>query len=215
MNLPFHPDIVVVDDDLPALGAIARSLEHPDLRVHAFSDPARALQFVGTREVAVIVSDYRMPAMTGTELLERAAALQPQAARILLTGYSDFQTSLDAINKGSVARLLSKPWEDDELAATIRDLAAGSILERVLTHLAPFQAGLLGLPSAEEMLDALRRLLADDLQLEVRESVDSDGRPPLEDDAVVAAGGGRRLVIPLTNAHREVFRSSGTRRRLR
>lgn len=214
MDFLFHPDVVVVDDDPPALGAIARSLEHRDLRVHAFSDPSSALQFLAAREVAVVVSDYRMPLMTGTQLLERAAALQPRAARILLTGYTDFQTSLDAVNRGSVSRLLSKPWEEEELASAIRDLAATSTLDRVLAHLAPFQADLLGLRRAEEMLAALQELLANDLQLEVQERKSPDGRPPKEEDTVVAVCGGRMLRIPLTKAHREIFRSVATRRQL-
>src|SRR5262249_46249655 len=69
---------------------------------------------------AVIVADQRMPAMTGTEFLERSMAICPAAVRIILTGYTDNGALIDAINKSHIFRYLTKPWASDELELTLR-----------------------------------------------------------------------------------------------
>src|SRR5207247_1132742 len=68
----------------------------------------------------VIVADQRMPAMSGTEFLERSMALRPDAVRIILTGYTDIDAIIQAINKSRIYRYVTKPWESEELRLTLR-----------------------------------------------------------------------------------------------
>ena len=72
----------------------------------------------------MIVADQRMPNMTGTEFLGRVKTLYPNTVRIVLSGYTDLQTVIDAINEGSIYRFLTKPWDDQALRAAIREAFA-------------------------------------------------------------------------------------------
>ncbi len=85
------------------------------------SSARRGLELMHTHEVAVLLADQRMPGMTGLELLERVQAEFPQTVRMLVTAYSDLQTAIDAINRGRVRRYLRKPWDHDELHATLSE----------------------------------------------------------------------------------------------
>lgn len=84
-------------------------------------DPERALEILRSREIAVLVTDQRMPRMSGAELCARAKEDSPLTIRVLITAYSDLKAAIDAINLGQVRRYLRKPWEPDELAAELRD----------------------------------------------------------------------------------------------
>src|SRR5205814_498407 len=78
------------------------------------------LGLLETHEPAVIVADQRMPAMSGTEFLERSMAVRPDAVRIILTGYTDIDAIIQAINKSRIYRYVTKPWESEELRLTLR-----------------------------------------------------------------------------------------------
>jgi signal transduction histidine kinase len=80
-----------------------------------------ALEAMKRDEVAVIVADQRMPGMTGVELLERIRRDYPETSRLLITAYVDIPATIDAINRGHVRRYVRKPWDPEELKATIRD----------------------------------------------------------------------------------------------
>jgi serine/threonine-protein kinase len=71
----------------------------------------------------VIVSDQRMPGMTGVELLRQSRDISPRSVRILLTGYSDLASIVGSINDGEIYRFISKPWDNQELATTIGEAA--------------------------------------------------------------------------------------------
>jgi two-component system, NtrC family, sensor kinase len=85
------------------------------------SSARRGLELMHTHEVAVLLADQRMPGITGLELLERVQTEFPQTVRMLVTAYSDLQTAIDAINRGRVRRYLRKPWDHDELHATLSE----------------------------------------------------------------------------------------------
>lgn len=72
-------------------------------------------------DLAIIITDQRMPEMTGVEFLESIIATHPDPMRILLTGYADMAAVIDAINKGKIFHYLSKPWNEEELVNTITD----------------------------------------------------------------------------------------------
>jgi len=80
----------------------------------------QALQLVREKPIDVIITDQRMPQMTGVELLEEIIKINPEPMRILLTGYADMSAVVDAVNKGKIFHYLSKPWSEEELTNTIQ-----------------------------------------------------------------------------------------------
>jgi signal transduction histidine kinase len=112
--------ILYADDDRSNRTVFQATLT-PAFRVVCVESGEEALGAMGREEIAVLVSDQRMPGMTGVELLETTAREYPDVVRILLTGYSDLDAATDAINRGQVARYVRKPWRPEELRAVIRD----------------------------------------------------------------------------------------------
>jgi len=84
---------------------------------------ARALEILAAEEIAVIVTDYRMPAMTGVELLRRSQEHAPEAIRIVLTAYTDVDSLMEAINTGRIYHFIPKPWDPNELLVVVRRAA--------------------------------------------------------------------------------------------
>jgi len=114
--------VLLVDDEENILRAIQRLLMDEDFNIETATSGEIALEKLQTLEnVGLIVSDQRMPGMNGAEFLGRSRVIVPHAQRILLTGYSDINATIEAINKGGAGRYLSKPWDDDELTCAIRD----------------------------------------------------------------------------------------------
>ncbi len=111
-------DILCVDDDRAGLATVARTLREiaPVVAVHSGEEARRALG----PEIAVVVSDYRMPAMLGTELLAEVCDRDASTGRILLTAYADVDSLMEAINRGHVHRYVAKPWDPRELRAAVR-----------------------------------------------------------------------------------------------
>jgi response regulator RpfG family c-di-GMP phosphodiesterase len=114
--------ILLVDDEENILRSLQRLLIDEDFSIETATSGEAALEKLKTLEnVGLIVSDQRMPGMNGAEFLGRSREYVPDAVRILLTGYSDINATIDAINKGGASRYLSKPWNDEELIQVIRD----------------------------------------------------------------------------------------------
>jgi response regulator RpfG family c-di-GMP phosphodiesterase len=116
-----RPGILFVDDEENVLRSLQRLFIDEDYEVHTASSGEKGLEILKDNEIAVIVSDQRMPRMNGAEFLERARRLSPDSIRIVLTGYADIDATIDAINKGSTYRYVTKPWNDDEIIATVQD----------------------------------------------------------------------------------------------
>ncbi|THG83496.1 response regulator [Pseudomonas sp. A-1] len=114
--------ILFVDDEERILRSLAMQFRR-QYEVLTESDPQRALERLKSEAVQIIVSDQRMPQMSGAELLEQASAIAPQTLRILLTGYSDLDAAVDALNNGGIFRYLTKPWDPQEMAFTLRQAA--------------------------------------------------------------------------------------------
>jgi signal transduction histidine kinase len=112
-------DILVVDDEIDNLDLLKRTFRR-EYNVHTANSAMEALKLLENREFAVIVSDQRMPEMTGVELLQRAREKYPLTIRILLTGYTDINALVDAINMGHVYRYVTKPWSREEIVMTVK-----------------------------------------------------------------------------------------------
>jgi DNA-binding NtrC family response regulator len=115
------PRVLVVDDEPNILNALRRLLHRGGFDAVFTASPAEALKHADEGDFDVIISDYRMPEMSGSELMERMCEIRPEAVRMILTGYADVQAAIEAINRGAVYRFLTKPWDDDELIAHIRE----------------------------------------------------------------------------------------------
>src|SRR4029077_664984 len=87
---------------------------------HTANSGAEALEVLRKHPIHVIMSDQRMPEMTGVELLRRSQDECPEAIRIVFTGYADIKAVIDAINQGQDYRYLTKPWDPDELVTVLR-----------------------------------------------------------------------------------------------
>jgi response regulator RpfG family c-di-GMP phosphodiesterase len=95
------------------------------LEILTASSGREGLEILKTNdEVGVIVSDQRMPEMTGVEFLEQAKQVAPFAIRLVLTGYADVQAAMDAINRGGAYRYINKPWQDEDLILIIKEAAS-------------------------------------------------------------------------------------------
>jgi DNA-binding NtrC family response regulator len=115
---PAKARVLFVDDE-PRILTTMRMMFRGQYEVLIADGGAKALELLKTQPVDVIVSDQRMPGMTGIELLRQARELNPNAMRILLTGYSDLNAIIGSINEGEIFRFVNKPWFDEELTSTV------------------------------------------------------------------------------------------------
>lgn len=123
--------ILIIDDERDNLEALKRMLRG-QYDVSTTESPFDALRLIQSKLFHVIVSDQRMPEMTGVEFLEKAKKLSPLSTRILLTGYTDIESVIESINRGQIYRYVSKPWEPDELRMTLRQANEAFILKKAL-----------------------------------------------------------------------------------
>ncbi|HNN52251.1 MAG TPA: response regulator, partial [Pseudomonadota bacterium] len=113
--------VLYVDDDRANLLAF-RAIAEPTYEVVVAKSGDEALQLIEQNpDIAVLMADQRMPGMSGIDLCERVQLSHPDIVRMLVTAYSDLQAAIAAINRGHVSRYLHKPWNAEELLATIRD----------------------------------------------------------------------------------------------
>ena len=114
--------LLVVDDE-PDVVKSVQDLLRFDYKVLGATRAADALRLMGEQPVQIVLTDQRMPEMTGVEFLRRLREQFPDTVRLLVTGYADIRAVIDAINQGSVYRYITKPWEPEELQAVIREAA--------------------------------------------------------------------------------------------
>ncbi len=112
-------EILVLDDDEIVLLAMRETLEREGYKVQAFTNASDALEALKTNRFATIISDQRMPEMTGLEFLDKCKQIQPNASRILITGVLTLNTVIEAVNRGEIFRFLAKPWIREEVLVTI------------------------------------------------------------------------------------------------
>jgi len=113
------PCLLVVDDE-PDLVQSVKDLLRFDFRVLGATRAAEGLKIMTKEPVQVVMSDQRMPEMTGVEFLGQLRDTHPDTVRLLFTAYADLSAVIDAINQGSVYRYISKPWQPEELRAILK-----------------------------------------------------------------------------------------------
>lgn len=112
--------ILIVDDELANLQKLKRTFVD-EFQVYEATSGDAALALLRGKPIAVIITDQRMPGMSGVELLRRALEVNPDLVRIILTGYTDVEGLMDAINQGHVHRYITKPWEPFSLKQTVKE----------------------------------------------------------------------------------------------
>jgi len=117
------PSLLVIDDEPEILQSL-KGLLRREFDLHLAQSGPEALEILGRHPIEVILTDQRMPGMTGTELMARARREFPDSIRIVFTGYADIKAVVDAINRGGLYRYLTKPWDPDELVEVLNDAAA-------------------------------------------------------------------------------------------
>ncbi len=113
-------NVVILDDENNILHSLERVLHREEFGVFTTVDYKEAMDVIGKENIKVVVSDHRMPGISGVDFLEKAKVKKPSALRILLTGFADIKVAEDAINKDQVYRFMNKPWNDEDLKATLR-----------------------------------------------------------------------------------------------
>lgn len=111
--------VLYVDDEAPNLVAVRYALEDTFTILTATSGE-EALRILGHEDVAVLLSDQRMPGMPGVELCERASRIKPDTVRIIITAYADLHAAIEAINRGQVTRYLAKPFRNEDLSEVLQ-----------------------------------------------------------------------------------------------
>lgn len=120
MNHKIH--VLYIDDEDNNLKSFRASLRK-DFTVFTAIDADEGLKLASEEEIHVVIADQRMPGMTGTEFFEEMVKINPDPIRILLTGYSDIASVIDAINKGEVYRFIDKPWNIEQIKNSIKNAA--------------------------------------------------------------------------------------------
>jgi response regulator RpfG family c-di-GMP phosphodiesterase len=122
MKLRYPHTLLLVDDEPSILKSLKRLFRKEDYTILTAQSGKEALSFLEEYKepISVIISDQRMPEMNGAQFLEKSIAIVPEAVRFLLTGYSDMDAAIEAINNGKIYRYLTKPWHDDDLRLHIR-----------------------------------------------------------------------------------------------
>jgi DNA-binding NtrC family response regulator len=143
--------ILLVDDEEMVVTSIKSFLMlETEYEVVSFTSPRAALDYIRTHKVDLVISDYLMPDMDGIELLAKIKEIQPEATRVLLTGYADKENAIKAINDVGLYQYIEKPWENEDLKLIIRNGLEKRILMRRL----------------EEKIDEVNRAHAELLQVQ-------------------------------------------------
>jgi len=154
--------ILLVDDERQILSSLKRLLRKEPYRIFTAESGAEGLAVLQKEAIQLILSDQRMPQMTGTELLQKAREISPNTIRVMLSGYAEPEAILGSINEGGVFRFIAKPWNDDELKTTIR---------QCLEHYAVVQENKRLSRESEKhvaQLEALNRLLQSSVEIGTR-----------------------------------------------
>ena len=127
--------LLCVDDEPNILSSLRRLFRQGGYQVAVADGGAAGLQALENEHFDLVISDMRMPEMDGAQFLAQVRARWPDTIRILLTGYADIASTVDAINKGQIFRYISKPWDDNDMLLVVRHALERKALEREKTRL--------------------------------------------------------------------------------
>lgn len=136
-----HKILLIVDDDEHVIQTLCRLLKFEPYEIVALNDPLEAIELGNHKNFDVVLSDNRMPGMSGVELMHHFLDIQPACKRISMSAYQDFNYLIDAFNQGYIEHFVQKPWKNDALKALLsrflaptRASESGSTFERILSQ---------------------------------------------------------------------------------
>jgi response regulator RpfG family c-di-GMP phosphodiesterase len=194
----FSHTVLCVDDEVNVLNALKRLFRKEGYRLLTTSSGADALKLLQDNPVHMIISDQRMPEMSGTELMARVKEFYPDMIRIILTGYTDVDTITESINQGHIYKFFLKPWNDQSLVLEIRQ--AFEQYDLVQTNKALHQKVLEQNESFRQINDNLENLVKErTLKVEIQNHALALSHAILEDLPVPIIGVSTELMIVLIN----------------
>ncbi|MBI5659280.1 MAG: EAL domain-containing protein [Nitrosomonadales bacterium] len=113
--------LLLVDDEENIISALARQLREDGYTILRAGSGRQGLELLADHKVGVIISDQRMPEMTGVEFLGKVKGLYPKTVRMVLSGYADLESVKEAINRGAIYKFITKPWDEETLRAVVRE----------------------------------------------------------------------------------------------
>ena len=113
--------LLIVDDEANVLSSLARLFRRDGYNLLRAESGFQALELLAEHEVGVIISDQRMPEMTGVQFFRKARELWPNTVRIMLSGYTELSSVTDSVNEGAISKFLTKPWDDEQLRDIVRE----------------------------------------------------------------------------------------------
>jgi len=116
--------LLIVDDETNILSALGRLFRRDGYRLLSASNGHEALALLAENEVGVILSDQRMPDMSGIQFLREARERWPDTVRIMLSGYTELSSVTDSVNQAAIYKFLTKPWDDETLREVVRKLSS-------------------------------------------------------------------------------------------
>jgi response regulator RpfG family c-di-GMP phosphodiesterase len=199
--------ILCVDDEENILNALKRLLRNEEYRMFATADIDEAFTILEKNPVHLVISDQRMPQMSGTEFLSTVKTRYPEVIRIILTGCTDVDSITEAVNKGLIYKFLLKPWNDEDLKLDIRQALGQYDLilnNRRLQETILEQNEQLRLMN-ENLEEMVRKRTK---ELEIKNHALELARAILEDVPVAVVGVGAEGIVAFIN--REASRLAGT-----
>ena len=128
--------LLLLDDEPNILRSLRRVFRAHAYTVHAANTPDEAFELLARHPIGVVMSDQRMPSMRGTDFLARVKQLYPDTVRIVLSGYTELQSIIDAVNEGAIYKFLTKPWDDEHLRGHVAEAFRQKELADENRHLA-------------------------------------------------------------------------------
>lgn len=201
--------LLLVDDEDSIVAALRRLLRRDGYHIVTANSGPQGLQRLAENAVDVIVSDQRMPGMTGVEFLRRAKELYPDTVRMVLSGYTELQSITDAINEGAIYKFLTKPWDDERLRGHIAEAFAQKEMADENKRLA--SAVLTANEELSAVNDRLQQLLANQRdQIHREESSLGVAREVLDHIPAAVVGVDLEGMVAFVNADAEVLLGGDT-----
>ncbi len=120
LKMNFEPGLLLIDDEIEIVKSLQRQFRKR-YKVFIANNTVEAEEIIEHEQINVVISDQRMPGMTGVEFLSKIKTQHPEIIRLILTGYSDIEAIIQAINEGNIFRYVTKPWNPDELDNIVND----------------------------------------------------------------------------------------------
>ncbi len=111
--------LLIVDDEASVISSLKRALIDEAYEIFTANSGSEGLEMLGNNKIKVIISDERMPGMSGAEFFSKVKELRPETIRIMLTGHASIESAMKAVNSGEIYRFFKKPWDDIELKLSI------------------------------------------------------------------------------------------------